>query len=54
MTLQERLRQAETEREQATQLQARAVQAANEAATSVVRLDGRIAVLKELIADEGQ
>ena len=52
MTLAERLTAAEQEREQAAQIQQRAIHAANEAQAAIFRLDGRIALLKDLIAAE--
>lgn len=53
MTLQDRLARAEQDREQAAQIQQRAVNAANESGAALLRLDGQIALLKELIAAEG-
>lgn len=50
MNLQERLSQAEATLRHHQDLQARALQAANDAAAAILRLDGQILLLKELIA----
>lgn len=52
MTLQDRLTAATHERDQMIQIQQRAIQAANEAGVALARLDGQIALLKDLIAAE--
>ncbi len=51
VTLQERLAQAEQEREQVVQIQRRAIAAANEAGAALFRLEGKLQLLRDLIAE---
>lgn len=52
MTLRERLTQVEQERDKVAQIQQRAVNAANESGAALLRLEGQLVLLHELIAEE--
>lgn len=51
MTLADRLAQAEAEQLAAQQLRQRAIAAANDAGAALLRVEGQIALLKDLIAE---
>lgn len=53
MTLHERLTAVEQEREKVFQIQQRALNAANESSAALLRLEGQMVLLKELIAEAG-